>query len=98
MLALLWTYGDEPVDWVIAGRALQMVLLRACVDDVHASFVNQPIELPWTRRLVAAEVGVSGCPQMLLRMGWGIGAPSTPRRPTSDVLEVNDPVRGRGSR
>lgn len=98
MLALLWTYGDEPADWITAGRALQMVLLHACVNDVHASFVNQPIEARDMRALLASEVGVPGSPQMLLRMGWGIGAECTPRRPVSEVLDIDDPVAAGGAR
>jgi hypothetical protein len=92
ILALLSTLGDEPVHWLIAGQSLQMVLLRASADDVHASFVNQPIELPETRRLVADAMGVGGHPQMLLRLGWGVGALCTPRRPVADVADVHDPV------
>ena len=97
MLALLWTHGDEPADWVTAGRALQTILLRACADDVHASFVNQPVEAPDTRALLAEELDVPGSPQMLLRMGWGVGALCTPRRPVSEILDVTDPVLAGGA-
>jgi hypothetical protein len=97
LLALLWTIGDEHADWVAAGRALQMVLLRACTYDVHASFVNQPLEAPDTRQLLADGVGISGAPQMLIRLGWGVGALGTPRRAVDDVINLVDPVIGTGA-
>ncbi len=97
LLAMLWTIGDEPVDWVAAGQALQMVLLRACSDDVHASFVNQPLEAPDSRAQVAAAIGVNGSPQMLIRLGWGVGALATPRRPVDEVIDLVDPVPGIGA-
>jgi len=89
VVALLWTARDDAVGWLGAGQAAQMVLLRACVSDVQASFLNQPIEDAALRPLLAEELGIRGFPQMLLRLGWGAGAPATPRRPAEDVTEIH---------
>ncbi|MGZ6729039.1 MAG: Acg family FMN-binding oxidoreductase [Gaiellaceae bacterium] len=87
VLAVLSTDGDEPRDWLVAGQALGRVLLRATVDDVVASFLNQPVEVEELRGEVAALAG-GGTPQLVLRMGFGFGAhvQPTPRRPAGDVL------------
>ncbi len=83
--ALLWTRRDEPAEWLVAGQALELVLLRASADDVHASFLNQPLEIRQLRARLAVELAVRGFPQMLLRLGKGAAAPATPRRPLDEV-------------
>ena len=85
VLAVLTTPGDEPADWLAAGQALAHVLLRATVDDVVASFLNQPVEVGALRRRVT-ELAGEGVPQLVLRLGYGDAVPSTPRRPVADVL------------
>lgn len=86
LLALLGTALDTPYQWLQAGEALSHVLLRAQVDDVSASFLNQPIELVELRPRLELVAGRPGYPQMLLRLGHGCEVPETPRRPVSDVL------------
>jgi hypothetical protein len=57
--------------------------------------VTDPLEIVETRDASTARVfGVSGFPQMLLRVGWApVNAeplPATPRRPLEDVVEYVD--------
>lgn len=85
-LVVLGTRGDGVADWLAVGQALQRVLLRACVDDVFASFLNQPIEVPALRGKVRALVGETGQPQVLLRLGYGHPGRPSPRREVGDVL------------
>jgi hypothetical protein len=66
--------------------ALQSVLLRATVEGVAASFLNQPLERPETRAAVRREVGFAGHPQVILRLGIGADVPATPRRSTADLI------------
>jgi hypothetical protein len=89
VLALLATPGDEVRDWLLAGRALAAALLRATVDDVAASFLNQPLEVSELRPRVA-ELARGDVPQLVLRLGFAQPARPTPRRAVADVL-----VRGR---
>ena len=42
VLAVLGTDSDTAADWMKAGQALANVLLRARVEDLWASFLNQP--------------------------------------------------------
>jgi nitroreductase len=86
VLAILGTPGDTPHDWLTAGLALERVLLRATVDGVAASFLNQPLEVPELRAPVARLVGRDGSPQALLRFGYAEDIKATPRRPIDDVL------------
>lgn len=85
-IALLSTTQDGPVDWVRAGQALQRALLVATNEGIAASFMNQPLELPDLRWLVRSPITGRGHTQMILRMGYGVPVPATPRRPLDQVL------------
>ena len=85
-LAVLSTLRDAPRDWVRAGQALERALLVATADGLSASFMNQPLEhhdLRWQVRSPLTGVGTS---QMILRLGYGVPVPATPRRPVAEVL------------
>ena len=88
LMAVLTTDGDGTADWLRAGQALDRVLLTAQSQDVQASFLNQPIEVPELRDDVADLVG-SGHPQIVLRLGYGPAARPTPRRPVHKVLSTS---------
>jgi hypothetical protein len=88
LLAVLTTEDDQVTDWLRAGQALDRVLLTARADDIQASFLNQPIEVPALRNDVATMVE-TGVPQIILRMGYGPPARPTPRRPVHDVLSTS---------
>lgn len=85
LLTVLGTQGDTARDWIAAGQALATVLLRARVEDVWASFLNQPIELPDTRSRLAAVLRCVGFPQLILRFGFGEDIKPTPRRQIREV-------------
>lgn len=87
VLAVLGTDADRPVDWINAGQAIAEILLRARTEDVWASFMNQPIEVPDLRPRLRDALGrKSGLPQLLVRMGYGSEIKPTPRRQVGDVL------------
>jgi hypothetical protein len=85
-LAVLSTARNTPVDWLRAGQALQRVLLTATSRGIASSPLTQPLETTdaWLTRDPR-----SGCesPQMILRLGYGLPVPATPRRPVPDVLD-----------
>jgi hypothetical protein len=87
-LFVLGTDGDEIVDHLRAGQALERVLLRATQEEVAASFLNQPVEVPELRHRVSELAGRRGHAQLVLRMGYGPQVQPTPRRPVRDVLSV----------
>lgn len=85
MMGVLSTPRDDRESWLRAGQALQRVLLVATVQGLAASFVNQPLEHAELRWLVRDPARGIGYPQMVLRLGYGVPAPPTPRRPLDDV-------------
>ena len=86
VLAVLGTETDTREDWLNAGQALSTVLLRAQVEDVSASFLNQAVEVAGTRNDLARLTGRCGYPQILLRLGFGQAVRPTPRRRVTEVL------------
>jgi nitroreductase len=87
-LAVLTTSDDEPADWLLAGEALEHVLLTATGRGVSASFLYHLIERddmsedeheasvwPWPENR-----------QMILRLGYGAPAVPTPRRDIDAVM------------
>jgi nitroreductase len=94
-VAVLSTIQDRPVDWVRAGQALERLLLVATNESLAASFMNQPLEQSDLRWLVRSPQTGLGHSQMLLRIGYGVPVPMTPRRPLSDVRRsLRTTVRG----
>jgi hypothetical protein len=88
-LLLLTTADDTPSDWLAAGQALGVVLLRAAAGGLAASFLNQPVEVPLLRVPLARLTAPGGQPQLVLRIGYPTtGARPTRRRTVEDVLDV----------
>jgi nitroreductase len=97
-LLLLSTGADRPIDWLVAGRALEHVLLLATDLGLRASMMYQALEWTDLRWLLRDPCGDSGRePQMLLRLGYGPQGPATPRRPARESIDsdAGDPVRQR---
>ena len=88
VLMLLSSQHDTPQDWLATGEALAHLLLRARVDDVWASFFNQPLEIPQLRSQIKALFPEHGYPQILLRLGYAKEPKPTPRRSVAEVLRI----------
>ncbi len=88
LVAVLGTDGDDVVDWLNAGQALERVLLHARKHGLQASYLNQPIQVASLRPKLAQLLGVRGFPQILLRLGFPVDElPPSPRRSLDEVLE-----------
>lgn len=87
LVAVLGTVGDTVHDQLVAGQALQRVLLTATEHHLAASMLSQPIEVPAARERLRVSLGRGGDPQMLLRIGYGQPGYPTRRRAVSDVLD-----------
>lgn len=88
VLAVLGTTGDGPIDWLLAGQALQRVLLVACQLGLQASYLNQPVQVQSLRPRLRALAG-AGQPQALLRFGYPLDEiPPAPRRPVDAVIDA----------
>ncbi|HOY58048.1 MAG TPA: nitroreductase family protein [Verrucomicrobiota bacterium] len=89
VLAVLWTPEDNAPTWLNTGQALQSLLLHARSENLWASFLNQPIEIPELRAQLASMLGLAGYPQILLRLGYGEETPPSPRRTVRELLMMH---------
>lgn len=87
-LVVLSTQSSSRSDWLRAGQALQRVLLTATLRGVAASPLTQPLETPdaW---LVRDPGSGFDYPQMILRIGYGLPVPHSPRRAVTEVLTIS---------
>jgi hypothetical protein len=71
---------------VDAGKAYERFSLRADLLDIRSAFINQPIEVPPLRTLLAAQLGAGQHPQLMVRFGHGPRVAYSLRRPIVDVI------------
>ncbi|HRZ46125.1 MAG TPA: nitroreductase [Candidatus Paceibacterota bacterium] len=81
VLAVLGTNADDCASWLAAGQALEHVLLKAQSENVTASFLSQPVEIPALRARLTEMTGRAGFAQVLLRLGCAPAVSPAPRRP-----------------
>ncbi|MFN8076508.1 MAG: hypothetical protein U0Q15_13975 [Kineosporiaceae bacterium] len=82
------TQDDTRADWVLAGMALQRLLLAATAKGLVVGFADQALQDPGIRDDVASVLDLWGRPQVLLRVGRAlVEAPATPRRPLAQLVE-----------
>jgi nitroreductase len=86
LVVVLGTPQDDERSWVEAGMALGHLLLQATARGLSAAPLTQAMEVPTARVQLAHGIGAIGHPQMLLRIGYGTGHPTTHRRPVDEVL------------
>jgi nitroreductase len=85
-VALVATPHDRRLDWLLAGQAMQRLLLYAAAHRVSAAFHTQPLELPGARDHIQRRFTGGAHPQMLLRLGHTAHRQAVPRRPVTDSL------------
>ena len=85
-LLLLCTDADIPAAWLRAGEALERVLLEITRHGFAASPLTPVIEVPSARAQLRRELGLIGCPHVLLRVGRAPATPASRRRRLVDVL------------
>ncbi|MGW1059806.1 Acg family FMN-binding oxidoreductase [Micromonospora rubida] len=88
LVAVLGATGNTTTDQVIAGQALQRVLLTATDAGLGVSMLSQPIEVPGAREALRLSLGRFGTPQMVMRIGYGQPGSPTPRRSVHEVLDL----------
>ena len=90
MGAISWSLKREMApQLIVAGQALQRLLLTARLHGLQASYLNHPIEIVPLRSKLPRAIGRLGVAQILLRLGY----------PESDVPAAPTPARGdRGHR
>jgi nitroreductase len=86
LVGVLGGPGDRPADDMVAGMALQRVLLTATDLGLASSMFSQPIDVPAVREELRVAIGRHDPPQMLLRFGYAVALAPTPRRPAHEVI------------
>lgn len=86
-LFLLGTATDRaPHDWLAAGQALYRILLELTDAGAVAGIASQLVEVPSTRAAARRQLGLPGPVQIMLRAGYALPTPPTPRRPLHEVI------------
>ncbi|MEU5790759.1 nitroreductase [Micromonospora purpureochromogenes] len=88
LVAVLGSAGNTSADQILAGQALQRVLLTATDAGLSVSLLSQPIEVQGAREALRLSLGRFGTPQMVMRIGYGQPGAATPRRSVDDVLDL----------
>jgi hypothetical protein len=79
-LLLIGSDGDDALSWLQAGRALGWLLLRLTIAGLSSQPLGQALDVETSRARLAAQLGLVGHVQFLLRTGRGHGRPTTGRR------------------
>ncbi|WP_375055120.1 Acg family FMN-binding oxidoreductase [Zobellella sp. DQSA1] len=86
LLAVLGTDKDDPRHWLLAGQALQRVLLVACRLGLQAAYLNQPVQVARLRPVLHQLTG-GDCAQLVLCLGYPrVPLAASPRRPLEEVI------------
>jgi hypothetical protein len=86
VVGVLGTDADQPYHDLLAGQALQRMLLTTTMAGLATSLFFQPIEVAPAREELRAGLRRKGWPSMLIRAGYGVPAPPTPRRELREVV------------
>ncbi len=92
LIGVVLTEFDNPADHLRAGRAMMKLMLRAEQLGLSTCALSQAVDFAAFRTRVQGLLNWVGFPQMMLRIGHPSAPLSelvrTPRRPTSEVLDV----------
>lgn len=91
LIAVLGAAGDLSTDQVVAGMALQRVLLTATDLGLAASIFTQPIDDPGTRERLREVCRRPFPPFAVLRFGYGTWPRHSGRRPVPEVIVPPSP-------
>lgn len=86
LIAVLGTRSDSRSDQVMAGQALQRVLLTATDEGLTSSMISQPVEVPAARDQLRRSLARRAFPQIALRLGYGLAGRPAVRRDVTEVL------------
>ena len=89
VLLVIGTNSDDTLSWLNAGLALSNLLLYLKSENIWSSYLNQPIEVPHLRKILASLIPTHSDtnPQLLLRIGYSNREVlPTPRRSIEQVI------------
>ncbi len=68
LLAILGSSDDTPKDWMLAGGAIQRVLLHATIQNLAATFFVEPLRHPMVRDQLRLMLFAAGQPHAVIRL------------------------------
>ena len=89
ILAVIATKSEDPSQWLATGMFLSRFLHYLTAIGVAVGYLNQAVEILEIRKTLRDQAGVSGYPQLMLRMGKAEFAKQSARRPLEDVIKVD---------
>jgi hypothetical protein len=87
LVAVLGTARDTVRDQLVAGIALEYVLLTATNAGLATSLLSRPIEVSAAREELRRGLGRHGVPQIVVRLGYGRPSLPTARRPVNEAID-----------
>jgi hypothetical protein len=92
LIGVVFTDSDMPIDQLRSGGGMMRLMIEAELLGLTSCPLSQAVDLTAFRGRVQDVLGWTDYPQMMLRIGHPTettqAAPRTPRRATSDVLQV----------
>jgi hypothetical protein len=92
LIGVVFTDSDMPIDQLRSGGGMMRLMIEAELLGLTSCPLSQAVDLTAFRGRVQDLMGWTDYPQMMLRIGHPTettqAAPRTPRRATSDVLQV----------
>ena len=70
LIVVLLTESDTPREQLAAGEAMMRLMLRADIAGLASCPLSQAVDLLAFRARIQTLMGWSGCPQMMLRLGY----------------------------
>jgi nitroreductase len=93
LIGVVFTDSDMPIDQLRSGGGMMRLMIEAELLGLTSCPLSQAVDLTALRGRLQGLMGWTDYPQMMLRIGHPTettqAAPRTPRRATSDVLEVH---------
>jgi len=92
LIGVVFTDSDMPIDQLRSGGGMMRLMIKAELLGLASCPLSQAVDLTAFRGRLQGLMNWTGYPQMMLRIGHppetSQVAPRTPRRPTSDVLQI----------
>ncbi|RWL78586.1 MAG: Tat pathway signal protein [Mesorhizobium sp.] len=85
-VAIFFAERPDHDHWIRIGQACQRFALAATSLGLKLAFINQPVEVARLRADLAAIVGETRRPDIVMRFGYGPALPFSPRRPVASVI------------
>ena len=90
-MVLFSTEQNNPENWILLGRRLELFLLAATWLGIANAYLNQPCEVESIAAMLPSKLKLGNeIPVLLLRIGYAEPMPFAPRKEINDVIEFKN--------